>query len=177
MPGPLGRRPGVESFGAETLAPAAFGGQTLACPAPRRALLTSRSWLLNLGVVKAIPQLLVIGLLAVTGCDSDGFQGELVPCRCDVEQCTSASCGYDLRLEAACAGQIDHAEVLIDGHLEVGKLEPGKDLFPCTRTEPGVSSQIIVRGGDWVWGPLNERCLEPGETKLLVLQCVEAVTP
>ena len=53
-------------------------------------------------------------------------------------------------------------------------LSPGSDLFPCTRTEPGVESQIVVRGGPWVWGPLLERCLTPGQTQLLVLQCVEA---
>ncbi|TNF31096.1 MAG: hypothetical protein EP329_12860 [Deltaproteobacteria bacterium] len=124
-----------------------------------------------------IPQLLVIGILALAGCESDPYQGELVPCRCEVEACTSASCGYDLRLDAACAGQIDHAEVLIDGHLEESALTPGQDMFPCTRTEPGVASQIIVRGGDWVWGPLVERCMNPGETRLLVLQCVEAAAP
>lgn len=127
--------------------------------------------------VTRIPQLLVIAVLGLAGCESDPFQGDLVPCRCDVERCSSASCGYDLRLESACAGQIDQAEILIDGHLEVNILTPGKDVFPCTRTEPGVVSQIIVRGGDWVWGPLNERCLTPGETQLLVLQCVEAVAP
>ncbi len=134
--------------------------------------------LLNLSVVTRIPNgrwaaLLVIGL-GLLGCDADPVQGDLVPCRCDVEQCSSAACGYELRLDAACASQVRRAEILIDGHLETDQLVPGGAAFPCTKTEPGVESQIIIRGGDWVWGPLLERCLEPGDTRLLVLQCVEA---
>jgi len=130
---------------------------------------------LNLGVVKRIPSHIarggrwsrwtaawVLSLVATSpgvlvGCDSDPFQGELTPCRCDVEQCTSASCGYELRLDAGC-----------------NPLAPGGVVFPCTRTEPGVASEIIIRGGEWVWGPLTERCMTPGETRLLVLQCIEA---
>ncbi len=118
--------------------------------------------------------LLALSLLPLAGCDADPFQGALEPCRCEVERCTSASCGYEVRLDAACSAQVSSAEILIDGHLEAERLAPGGAVVPCTRTEPGVVSQIIVRGGDWVWGPLTERCLEPGETRLLVLQCVEA---
>ena len=136
--------------------------------------LTSALPLLNLGAVKLIPRVLVIAALGFVACETSPFQGDLAPCRCDVEVCTSASCGYDLRLDPSCAGQLKSAEVLIDGYLETNTLSPGSDLFPCTRTEPGVESQIVVRGGPWVWGPLLERCLTPGQTQLLVLQCVEA---
>lgn len=118
---------------------------------------------------------LVVALLWVLpGCDASPTQGELSPCRCDVEQCSSAACGYELRLDPACEGQLASAEVLIDDHLEVQPLTPGGVMVPCSRTEPGVEAQLIIRGGDWVWGPLRERCLNPGENKLLVLQCVEA---
>lgn len=115
-----------------------------------------------------------LAALPAPGCAGDGFQGAIPACRCDVELCTSASCGYELRLDPGCNGQIDEAEILIDGHLEADILGPGISVVPCTRTEPGVESQIIVRGGDWVWGPLAERCTDPGETRLLVLQCIEA---
>ncbi|MCB9733418.1 MAG: hypothetical protein H6745_12500 [Deltaproteobacteria bacterium] len=118
--------------------------------------------------------LLLFALPAAGGCAGDAFQGDIPACRCDVELCTSASCGYELRLDPGCNGQIAKAEVLIDGHLESDILSPGISVIPCTRTEPGVESQIIVRGGDWVWGPLVERCTDPGETRLLVLQCIEA---
>lgn len=122
-----------------------------------------------------IPAACLLMLLGLSGCDAGSMQGEIPQCRCDIEQCSSASCGYDLRLDDACKGQLDFAEVLIDGHLEAEVLEPGGSLVPCTRAEPGVAAQLIIRGGDWVWGPLNERCTEPGENRLLVLQCVEAL--
>jgi len=112
--------------------------------------------------------------VAVLACEASPFQGEIPPCRCEVETCTSASCGYDLRLDQTCVGQLSTAEILIDGHLEREALVPGRAVVPCTRTEPGVESEITIRGGDWVWGPLRERCMEPGEVRLLILQCIES---
>lgn len=131
--------------------------------------------LLRLALTRAakIAALLAVPISAAA-CESEAFQGELAPCRCEVEQCTSASCGYEVRLESGCASQMKAAEILIDGHLEEKALLPGGTVFPCSRTEPGVTSQISVRGGDWIWGPLSEQCMTPGETRLLVLQCVEA---
>ena len=130
--------------------------------------------MLHLRQVVATLAFLLALPLGASGCESEPFQGEIPGCRCEIDRCTSASCGYELRLAADCTGELTNAEILVDGHLEAATLVPGEALVTCSRTEPGVTSQVIVRGGDWVWGPLNERCDDPGTNRLLVLQCIEA---
>jgi len=122
----------------------------------------------------ALAAVLSVVALGVSACDSGSFQGELPPCRCEVETCSAASCPIEISFDPTCQGEIALAEVMVDDHVEVNTLSPGGRLVTCSRIEPDTSSTIFVRGGPWIWGPLVERCSTPRETRALVLQCVEA---
>lgn len=97
------------------------------------------------------------------------------PCRCEIAVCSAQSCGVRVQLDAACADQIDVAEVLIDDHLEEELLGPGGELLACTRIEPGHAARVWVRGGAWAWGPVVVHCAPPGgELDTLTFHCDEA---
>lgn len=117
---------------------------------------------------------LVMVSAGAAGCESDGFQGELAPCRCEVETCSTASCPIELAFDPTCEGEVALAEVMVDGHIEAQALRPGGRVVTCSRIEPNRTATLYVRGGPWIWGPLVERCTTPGETRSLILQCVEA---
>lgn len=108
------------------------------------------------------------------GCDSGSFQGELPPCRCEVETCSTNSCPIEVSFDSTCVGEIRLAEVMVDGHVEEEGVTADSRLTTCSRIEPGQSATIWVRGGPWIWGPLVESCTNPREPKTLILQCVEA---
>ncbi len=117
--------------------------------------------------------LLVTAALAA-GCESEPFQGELAPCPCDDGGCSAQSCPIEILLDSTCVGEVDVAEALVGDHVEREKIKPASTITACSRIEPGDEVAIIVRGGPWVWGPLGESCDTPGETRSLVLQCVES---
>ncbi|MFO0747405.1 MAG: hypothetical protein U1F43_17310 [Myxococcota bacterium] len=123
--------------------------------------------------MRCIP-FIVVALLLSAGCESDPFQGEIPACVCDNGGCSAQSCGISILLDQTCVGELTSAEALIGKHVEADLLKPTAAFTPCTRIEPGASVAIIVRGGPWVWGPLNETCETPGDVRSLVLQCVEA---
>jgi len=79
--------------------------------------------------------------------------------------------------DAPCVGQVDAAEVWVDGHVEASLVSPGQALRTCSRIPWRGSSQIAVRGGEWIWGPLTERCDEAAATTTVLLQCVESASP
>ena len=107
-------------------------------------------------------------------CDSGHFQGAIAPCRCETEGCSEASCPITLLLDNTCQGEMPFAEVLVGEHVEDVRVPPLEQRQLCSRIEPGQEAELWVRGGPWVWGPLRERCEIAGETRAIVLQCVEA---
>lgn len=112
--------------------------------------------------------------VALTGCDSGSFQGEIAPCPCDDGGCSAASCPITVALDETCEGEMAFAEVLVGDHVEGERLAPLAQIQTCSRIEPGEQAVLWVRGGPWIWGPLVERCEAAGETQAIVLQCVEA---
>lgn len=114
----------------------------------------------------------ILGGVALTACGGDSFQGEIPPCRCEAGGCTAAACPIQIRLDQSCNDQFDLAEVMVDGHVEAQAVTPAAALTTCSKIEPGETAAIVVRGGDWVW-PLTEHCTTPGQTRALVLQCLE----
>ncbi len=143
-----------------------------------RCVLTSAGPHSNLWSVKTqlYRSLLAVALsvVVVPACESDPFQGELEPCRCETTDCSPQSCPIEVRLDELCAADMELAEILVDDHLEVGRARPGVPLRTCSRVPFGETQQVTIRGGPWVWGPLTERCDEPGAVRSLVLQCLEA---
>jgi len=118
---------------------------------------------------------LLVALISLTGaCEDDPTQGALPPCPCDNGGCSTSSCPIEILLDQTCVADVPLAEVLIDQHVEVGTITPQATFRACSRIEPGARADITVRGGPWVWGPLHETCSTPGETRSLVLQCIEA---
>ncbi|MCC6624052.1 MAG: hypothetical protein IT385_22535 [Deltaproteobacteria bacterium] len=113
-------------------------------------------------------------VLTVAACESEPFQGELAPCPCDDGGCSAEACPIEILLDQTCVGEVSIAEALIGEHVERERITPAQTLTACSRIEPGAEVAITVRGGPWIWGPLEERCTTPGETRSLVLQCVES---
>ena len=98
---------------------------------------------------------------------------EYRPCRCDVEVCSEQACSFQIAMDSSCSTDVDFAEILVDDHLEVMDLTPGETVTLCSKTEPGDTATIYVRGGSWIWGPINRKCGEEGgQTYSLVLECV-----
>jgi hypothetical protein len=118
-------------------------------------------------------------MLATGGCVEDPVSPVLEPCRCAVAPgCLPNACSFQLSLHSSCGDEVTFAEVLVDGHLEEGTLEASEAFVPCTRTDPGASSTVIVRGGGWIWGPLIKNCgSSGGEVHTLVFECAEAAAP
>ena len=111
------------------------------------------------------------------GCEGDAFDNEsrIVACRCETEVCGPRECSFKLTLHPNCADEVSVAEILIDDHLEVATLRAGQTLVACSRTEPGASSEVTVRGGAWIWGPLKRSCpTAGGEEHTLIFECSEA---
>jgi hypothetical protein len=99
------------------------------------------------------------------------------PCRCEAESCASNSCTFTFTLDESCAGEVSEAEILVDDHLELDTIVPGESVVACSRTEPGETSVVYVRGGDWIWGPIVRKCGEEGNENFpLVLQCKDLST-
>jgi len=122
-----------------------------------------------------IPSVVAVVVLMVGGaCESDPVQGDLAPCPCDDGGCSAQSCPIEILLDQTCVGEVTVAEALIGQHVERETLRPSQTMSACSRIEPGEEVAITVRGGPWIWGPLDERCATPGETRSLVLQCVES---
>lgn len=113
-------------------------------------------------------------LVPGAGCGGDAYDPQLEPCRCELEVCSAVWCGYELRLHPSCNESVELAEILIDDHLETEILVPGETVFPCTRTPPGETSRITVRGGGWIWGPLERDCGVAGnKVHTLIFECTE----
>jgi hypothetical protein len=129
--------------------------------------------------------LLVLFLLVplhVSGCDNSVLPlDEPLTCVCgdDGSGCGDDWCSYELALEPNCLGEVVHAEVMIDGHLETellrfesvdGEMTPVL-LVPCTRTEPGAKSRIDVFAGKWAWSRAGNSCETPGATTPILFGC------
>ncbi len=110
----------------------------------------------------------------VSGCDSGSFQGTLEPCPCDNGGCSPEACPIEVAIDPGCEGQFELAEVLIGEHVETSPVRPSDQVAMCTAIEPNATVTIFVRGGDWAWGPLEERCETARETRVVRLQCVES---
>ena len=99
--------------------------------------------------------LTIVVFLALGACaDPSGIEPfDACPCAQE-DACGADYCSYSFRLSDTCEGSVDLAEVWIDGHLEASLLRPGQEtpMVPCTRTAPGESAEIFVRGGAWLWG-------------------------
>ena len=125
-------------------------------------------------------RLATVGVLLATlaACTTEPYAPTYLDCRCVVEQCSAADCRFELTLDAGCVGELEAAEVLIDGHLEQDYLVPGTTMVPCTRTAPGGTSTITVRGGEW-WWPQREKACPPagGHTHTMIFECEEAEIP
>jgi hypothetical protein len=126
----------------------------------------------NLTPMRSIPTVLLMVTLTL-GCDSGVFQGEVAPCPCDEGGCSDAACPIEVTIDPGCAGQFDHAEVLVGAHIEASSVRPSERAVMCAQIEPGASAIVHVRGGEWSWGPLEQRCEVPRETQRVLLQCVE----
>ncbi len=126
---------------------------------------------------------LLLSMTVVYGCDDSVLPlADTAPCVCSDEGsgCGDDWCTYELALEPSCIGQVEFAEVLIDGHLE-GELltfEAGDGglvptlMTPCTRTEPGAKTRIDVFAGKWAWSRTGNTCEVPGQTKSILFGCV-----
>ena len=110
--------------------------------------------------------------LGCLGCETDSFHADTKPCVCEEAVCPANTCSFELELHPGCAGEVDLAEVVIDGHLEAVTLTPGVRAVACTRTAPGGESVVLVRGGDWLWGPLKQKCPAQGfKVHTLIFEC------
>jgi hypothetical protein len=122
--------------------------------------------------MRLIPSAVLFAITA--GCDSGSFQGELKPCPCADGGCSEEACPIEVAIDPGCEGQFELAEVLIGDHVESAAVRPSEQLAMCSAIEPSSTVTIFVRGGDWAWGPLEERCETPRETRVVRLQCVES---
>ena len=130
-----------------------------------------------------LPVLLFASALALTACDDTVLPiSETEACVCgeDGAGCGDDWCSYELALEPSCLGEVQSAEVLIDGHLEAemlefesvdGSLVP-KLVVPCTRTAPGDETRIDVFAGKWAWSRTGNSCEVPGQVKSILFGCV-----
>ncbi len=116
-------------------------------------------------------------VVLLTACSGEPFQAELAPCRCEAGGCAADECFIDVAFDDSCAGQLDDAEVWVDGHVETELVSPGTASRLCSRIPVGGSAEIAVRGGLWIWGPLTERCDAAATTRSVVLRCVDADAP
>ena len=99
-------------------------------------------------------------------------EAEYRPCRCEVEACSPQSCTYTFVLDESCLGEVPEAEILVDDHVELQTLTAEKQVEACSRTEPGETSIIYVRGGNWIWGPIVRKCSDQGGDAFpMVLEC------
>lgn len=129
--------------------------------------------------MKVIALLLMAVALSLSACagEAESYEYALCPCA-EPGGCSTYACRYQLSLHPECDGKVSFAEVLIDGVLEEEAILVDTPLIPCMRTEPGKSAVIWVRGGAWIWGPLNKECPltghQPDEAHSLVFECEEA---
>ena len=110
--------------------------------------------------------------LTTFGCVDEPNVPVYTECVCTTETCGPETCGFELSLHPNCDGELSFAEVLVDDHVEEELLEQGQSMIPCTRFAPGTVATVWVRGGSWIWGPLERGC-EPGQNHALVLQCAQ----
>lgn len=120
---------------------------------------------------------IISALMGLAACAGEPFQAELAECRCLVEGCGPDDCQLRIEFDPNCAGEFDFAEVYFDGHIEDELARPGESFLGCSRIPFGGSSLVAVRGGDWIWGLLEEGCTEAGQTRRLRLQCTEVEEP
>jgi len=117
--------------------------------------------------------MLALGLAAsASGCVDDPIAVTYPECVCADGGCGPETCGFRLSLHPNCNDDVDFAEVLVDDHVEETLLVQGETLVPCTRYAPGTKATVWIRGGSWIWGPLERGC-EPGQEHTLILQCSE----
>ena len=127
--------------------------------------------------------LFLASALAFAACDDTVLpisETEACVCGDDGAGCGDDWCSYDLALELNCLGEVERAEVLIDGHLEAQMLEfetveetlVPVIVFPCTRTAPGDETRIDVFAGKWAWSRTGNTCEVPGQVKEIRFGCV-----
>ena len=130
-----------------------------------------------------LPTLFIAVALLLGACDDSVLPiSETAACVCgeDGSGCGDDWCSYELALEPSCLGEVEHAEILIDGHLESTMLEfesvdgalVPKLVTPCTRTEPGEETRIDVFAGKWAWSRTGNTCEIPGQVKSILFGCV-----
>ncbi|MEC9071190.1 MAG: hypothetical protein VX938_02370, partial [Myxococcota bacterium] len=132
--------------------------------------------------------LLIIALLLSASCADDPGLIAPAPCACAEEDaCGDDFCSFSFTLDESCAGKVSVAELLIDGHLESEPLRFPSEapLVPCSRTAPGETSEIFVRGGSWLWGseepgggatdPMLLSCETPGTIHQRTFECRDKV--
>jgi hypothetical protein len=118
------------------------------------------------------------GLGVVAGCAAEPFEGETAACRCEAEPgCSQIDCPIEVVLGESCVGQVDFAEVVIDGHIEREVVRPGEVMTACSRIPLAGVARVAARGGEWLWGPLEEGCLVAGQARRLVFDCSEFGDP
>ena len=131
-----------------------------------------------MGAMRRIPAAWLVVLSVMGGCAAEPFEGETAACRCEAEPgCAATDCPVEVVLSERCAGAVPYAEVLIDGHLETGVARPGEVMTACSQIPLGGTARVAARGGEWLWGPLDEACTVAGEVRRLVFDCSEFGAP
>ena len=151
-----------------------MAGNERTTPAPSPRLTRTRRGRKLARVTRLLAAALTLSLtLPSSACMEDPAVLEYQACRCLTEGCSPQACTFTLRLADTCEGSVEFAEVLVDEHLEEELLTFGDEFTPCTRTEPGDTTRLIVRGGGWIW--IQDRtCQQSAEDIQLTLECVEA---
>jgi hypothetical protein len=84
------------------------------------------------------------------------------------------ACGVRVVLDDSCGNDMSFAEVLVGDHLEEETLPPGADMLTCAKIEPNDAAVVFVRGGSWIWGPVDVDCDPPGGALVtLTFHCLE----
>lgn len=96
------------------------------------------------------------------------------PWLCTPAECPDGGCKLHVEFHDDCGGQVDFAEILLNGALEPTPARFGEEFISLGETPVDDQAVFWIRSSKWQWGPIAFDCDDPGSDGRFTLSCQSA---
>jgi hypothetical protein len=133
---------------------------------------------MSLRRISALLFVVPLSLTFLVGCGDEADLSGPDPFVCTAATCPQGACKLTVAFSPDCVGQIEFAEVVLNGSLEPQSATPTGSFVSVGDVPIGSTAEFYVRGASWQWGqppplglPLTFLCKDANEDGKFTLSC------